>query len=161
MRQAKAAFQALPETMRTYLNDATELTVMEIVRFAKARVLASPSVRTRALYNAIGWTMNRNNGRGKAGVQSVSTTLKVNGQRLRVKGIVTAGKGGSASRAAGARITNPRRYAHLVEFGSRRQAPEPFMVPAAQDQKAPYLDRCRRAGKQTEQSLASIGGRTL
>lgn len=69
MREAKAAFQRLPEVFRERLADATEATAKEIARGAQVRVLSSPSVVTRALYNAIGWKMNRNNGRGAAGVQ--------------------------------------------------------------------------------------------
>src|SRR3954471_3099512 len=96
LREAKAAFQAVPEVFRNRLLAATETTLSEIVRAAKARVLASPSVRTRNLYNAIGYTITKTNGRGRAGIQNVTTTINVGGRKVRVKGIVKAGAGGSA-----------------------------------------------------------------
>lgn len=161
LREAKAAFQALPERMRVRLNAATETTLSEIVRHAKARILASPSVQTRALLNSIGFSFNPNNGRGQAGVANVTTSITVGGRRLRIRGVLTAGAGGSALRSAGARLVKPTRYAHMIEFGTRRQPAEPFMVPAAQTQERPYLDRALRAGQDVERDLATIGSRGL
>ena len=161
LREAKAAFQALPQITREALNVATRTTVSEIARLAKGRILASPSIRTRSLYNAIGFSMNEKNGRGKAGVQNVSTTFQIAGKRVRVKGIVKAGRGGSVLRSQGATVLRPTRYAHFIEFGSRHMPSEPFMLPAATAQKAPYLDRCIRAGKKIETDMAHIGSRNL
>ena len=79
LREAKAAFQALEPTFRENLADATETTVREVVRAAQNRLASSPSIHTRNLYNAVGWTMNRNNGRGRAGVQNVTTSINVGG----------------------------------------------------------------------------------
>ena len=160
MREAKAAFQALPEVVRDRMLDATETTVREIVRFAKGRLESSPSIRTRALYNHITWSVNKKNGRGRAGVATGTTTftsLPGVTKKVRIKGIVTAN-----SRAKkGYTVVQPRRYAHLVEFGSRHAPAEPFMVPAAESQQQPYLDRCRAAGKHVETDLANIGMRNL
>ena len=166
LREAKAAFQALPQITRDATNVATRTTVSEIARLAKGRILASPSLRTRALYNAIGFSMNEKNGRGRAGVQNVSTTIaqqagRVGKSTVRVRGIIVAGKGGSALKSKGAKVINPRRYAHLVEFGSRQMPAEPFMIPATASQKAPYLDRCIRAGKKIETDMRHIGSRNL
>ena len=159
LREAKAAFQALPERMRTHLNTATETTLSEIVRHAKGRIQANPSIETRTLLNSIAYTLNKNNGRGKAGVANLTTTITLNGRRFRLKGIIRAGRNGSALTSQGAKKINPRRYAHLVEFGSRNMRAEPFMIPAAQSQERPYLDRCRLAGKDVEKDLAAIGMR--
>lgn len=163
LREAKAAFQKMPEAFRDATNDATEMTVREIVRNAKARLMASPSIQTRNLYNHVGWSLNRKNGRGRAGVSSGSTVVAAQAGRMgratvRVKGIVTAGKGGGA---AGGKVDRPSRRAHLVEFGARHMPAEPFMIPAADGQKQPYLSRCVAAGKQAEQTLANIGSRNL
>lgn len=38
---------------------------------------------------------------------------------------------------------------------------EPFMIPATESQKAPYLDRCKRSGKTIEQDAAAIGMRNI
>ena len=131
LREAKAAFQRLPAITREAMNDATDLTLREIVRGARERLNASPSIQTRALYNNVGFSLNLNNGRGRAGIQR--------------------------SPAA--------RRAHFIEFGTRHMPAEPFMLPATEAQKAPYLDRCRKAGKVIEQQTAAIGmagaGRTL
>lgn len=139
LREAKAAFQALEPTFRENLADATETTVREIARAAQNRLQSSPSIETRNLYNAVGWTMNRNNGRGRAGILNV----------------VRAGKGGSASTSAGASVDAPRRRAHFVEFGTKHMKAEPFMTPAAASQEQPYLARCQAAGRKSEQDLAS------
>lgn len=166
LREAKAAFQAMPEIMRDNLNNATETTVREIVRLAKARLQASPSIRTRSLFNSIAWTLNRKSGRGRAGVTSGSTTgffaagTGVAGElkRRTIKGVVIAGKGGGA---IGGRLVRPSRYAHFVEFGTRHMPAEPFMIPAAEAEAQPYLQRCRAAGKNAEKDLAAIGMRNL
>lgn len=159
LREAKAAFQALEPTFREHMADATETTVREIARGAQARLRSSPSVQTRNLLNAVGWTMNRKNGRGRAGIQNVTTTINVGGKKIRVKGIITAGKDGSASHAAGARSDRPSRRAHFVEFGTRKMRAEPFMVPAAEAETPHYLARCKDAGKRAEKELAAIGSR--
>jgi HK97 gp10 family phage protein len=159
LREAKAAFQALEPTFREHMADATETTVREIARGAQARLRSSPSIQTRNLHNAVGWSMNRKNGRGRAGITNTTTTLNVGGRRIRVKGIITAGRGGSALKSAGARVDRPGRRAHFVEFGTRTMKAEPFMVPAAAAEKGPYLDRAKQAGKLAEKDLAAIGRR--
>ncbi len=161
LREAKAAFQALPELMRKGLLDATETTLSEIVRNAKGRIQSSPSIQTRTLLNHVGYTLNKNSGRGRAGVMSGSTTVTINGQRFRVKGQLRLGRNGSALTSQGARLMKPSRYAHLVEFGTRHQSAEPFMIPAAKSQERPYLDRVMRAGKEVEKDMAAIGMRAL
>lgn len=165
LRETQKAFSAMPEVMKENLVDeAIEPTVREVVRIARGKVQSSPSIRTRALLNAIGWTINRKKGIGKAGIQNVSTTVSSGSMGMtgkstvRVKGIVVAGKGGSALHRLGARLIKPSRYAHLVEFGSRFMDAEPFMLPAVESQEQPYLDRAVRAGKKTEKDLAAIGG---
>lgn len=160
LRELKAAFQKLPEITRDAMNDATETTVREIVRYAKGRILSSPSVRTRSLFNAIDWKMNYKNGHARAGVTSGSTTgffaagTGVAGElkKRKIKGFIV-----------GNRLIKPSRYAHLIEYGTRHFDAEPFMVPARDNQKQPHLDRCKHAGKTIERDMATVagGGRTL
>lgn len=151
LKEAKAAFQALEPTFRERLGAATETTVREIARAAQARLLASPSIQTRNLYNAVGWSYTPTNGRGRAGIQNVTTTIRVGTRRIRVKGIVTAGTG----------VDRPARRAHFVEFGTRHMRAEPFMVPAAESQTQPYLARVKAAGKQAEHDLARMNPHTI
>jgi hypothetical protein len=164
LREAKAAFQALPEAVRDRMLWATELTVREIARHAKAYLESSPSIRTRALYNHVAWSINKKNGRGKAGVTSGTSSANARPgvrKNVKVKGIVIPGKGGSALTSEGAKLIRPTRYAHLIELGTKKFQAEPFMVPATESQKDPYLDRCRTAGKEVEKDLAAIGMRNL
>lgn len=159
LKEAKAAFQALELVAREALLDATETTVREIARGAQARILSSPSVQTRQLLNHIDWRLTKSSGRGRVGVSSGETRMVVGGRKVKVKGIVVTGKGGSASHSAGAKLIRPSRYAHLVEFGSAHMRAEPFMLPSAEAQREPYLQRAIRAGKPIEQNLAAIGMR--
>jgi HK97 gp10 family phage protein len=161
LREAKAAFQALPEIVREAMLDATETTVREIARAAQARILSSPSVQTRSLHDHIAWSVTKTNGRGRVGVSAGQTRMVVNGRKLRVKGILIAGRGGSAKKSDGAKLINPSKYGPKVEFGTSRMPAEPFMVPAAEGQKQEYLNRCLRAGKTIETKAAAIGNRNL
>jgi HK97 gp10 family phage protein len=133
LREAKAAFQAMPEVFRDRLLQATETTASETVRDARARVLASPSVKTRRLYDAITYRVTQTNGRAKVGISNVAFPD--------TRGFVD----------------RPARRAHFIEFGTRRQPAEPFMLPAVEGQKPLYLQRCQAAGKEAERDLA--GGR--
>src|SRR6185503_2200762 len=156
LREAKAAFQAMPQVVRDRLNAATVTTISEIARHAKAHLLSSPSIRTRSLYNAVAFVMNEKNGRGKVGIANVTTTMSVGGKKVRVKGLIVAGKGGSALTSAGAKRIIPRQYATKVELGTRFMKAEPFMMPAVESQKQPYLERCQARGKDIEKDLSAI-----
>ena len=116
-REAKAAFQALPTVMRERLLVATETTLSEIVRHAKGRIQSNPSIRTRALLNAIHYTINKNNGRGRAGVSNGTTSITIGGRKFRIRGQLRLGRNGSALTSEGAALIRPSRYAHLVEYG--------------------------------------------
>ncbi|HYE85657.1 MAG TPA: HK97-gp10 family putative phage morphogenesis protein [Vicinamibacterales bacterium] len=140
---------------------AIETTVLEIARQAKSIVLASPSVQTRALHDHIAAKVIKTSGRGIVGVTAGSTTLRLGNRRVRVKGIVRAGEGGSALTSAGARIDRPSRRAHFVEFGTRKMPAEPFMIPAAERQQGPFLARCQAAGRTIERNVAAVGSRNL
>ena len=35
------------------------------------------------------------------------------------------------------------------------------MIPAAEGQKGPFLDRCKAAGRKVEQDMANVGARML
>lgn len=161
LREAKAAFQALPQIIRDNMLVATETTVREIARLAQARLIASPAIRTRALHDHVKWQVTKTSGRGRVGVAAGQTTIVIGGRRKRVKGVITAGRGGSASTAAGASRVVPSRYAHLVEFGTRHSKAEPFMMPAAHSQVQPHLQRCKAAGKGIERDMSKVGARTL
>lgn len=133
--ELQAALKKTPDVFRERLNDATETTVREIARQAQARLQASPSVRTRALLNAVTWRFSKSTGRGRVGIVSGSV----------------AGPDGKPDA--------PSKRAHFVEFGTVHMPAEPFMVPAADAQQQPYLDRCHRAGQLAERDLST--NRTL
>lgn len=159
LREAKAAFQALPAIVRDNLLHATTVTVQQIARGAQARLVASPSIQTRNLYNAVAWSVTKTNGRGRVGITSGQTVFSdlATRKRIRVKGIVMAGNAGGAS----GRVDRPSRRAHFIEFGTKHMPAEPFMMPAADAEKGPYLQRCVAAGKGIERDVAAIGLRNL
>ena len=158
LREAKAAFQALPQIVRDRLLVATEETLQQIVHHAQLRLAASPAIRTRALFNAMAYTLNKKSGRGKAGVANVTTSMMLGGKLRKIKGIIRAGRGGSALKSHGATIIKPARYAHFVERGTRHMKAEPFMGPASESQKAGYVARCLKARALIEHDVAVIGG---
>lgn len=161
MSAAKAAFQALPEIVRDRMLAATETTVREIARNAQAHLEASPSIETRSLYEHVAWSITKSNGRGRVGISTGTTTISVGGRNIKVKGIIKAGRGGSALKSAGARVIRPSYYAHFVEFGTVKMTPEPFMLPSAEAEKQPYLERCLAAGRYIESDVATIGSSAL
>lgn len=158
LREAKAAFQAMPDAARLRLLSATEMTVREIARGAKQRLQSSPSVRTRALLNHVVWTINKKNGRGRVGISAGSTTIRnpqmggIGRNTRKIKGIVVR------SARGGARLDMPSRRAHFVEFGTQEMKAEPFMIPATEAEQQPYLSRCKGIGRLLEQDVAKIGG---
>lgn len=167
LRSAKETFQRLPVAVRERVLDATETTTREIVRLAQAKILSSPSVQTRALHDHVQWTLRKSSGLGQAGISSGHTTITeaanfkagvIGGRKIKIKGILMAGKGGSASTSAGARLVMPSRYAHLVEFGTRKMAAEPFMTPAKEIQAPIHLARVSRAVRDGCSDVATVGG---
>ena len=159
MREAKARFQALPPFMQEKRIDVNSATAAAVVLGAKQRLLSSPSIQTRTLYDHVVWKINKNTGVATAGVTSGSTVVNVRPgvrKNVRVKGIVIAGRGGSALTSKGAKLIRPSRYAHLVEFGTVHFTAEPFQGPSAAAQVGPYLDRWRAAGRQLEREMAGL-----
>lgn len=163
LKEAQRAFARLPDVARETWNElAIEPTLKAIAQQAKQNLQASPSIRTGSLLRAIGWSLDRRTGQGKAGIERVSTTIAIPGRRrgVRVRGIVVPGRGGSALMSQGARVIRPGRYGHLVEFGhaGRRAArPEPFMRPAAASQESAFLARSRAVGPVLERRMAGGG----
>lgn len=164
MREAKAKFKALPVFMQEKRLSVNAATVAAVALGARQRLLASPSIQTRSLLNHVQWKITKTNGQALAGVTSGSTvqqvTVRVGNaavlKKIRSKGIIIAGRGGSALTSQGAKIIKPSRYAHLVEFGMSKAPAEPFMIPATNAQKEPHLQRWRAAGRELEREMAGI-----
>lgn len=155
LNAAKAAFKALPDIARDRMLAATETTVREIVRNAQARLERSPSIQTRNLFNHVAWSISKATGRGRVGISAGSTTISniATRTRVRIKGIVRQDSSGRQT------IDKPSRRAHFIEFGTRHMPAEPFMIPAAEGEKANYLDRAKRAGRDIERDMANVGSR--
>lgn len=159
LRAAKAKFQALPTFMQEKRIQVNSATAAAIVLGAKQHLIASPSIQTRSLLNHVQWSISKTNGQAKAGVTSGSTMIAFGHmggitKKIKVKGLIIAGKGGSALTSRGAKLIRPSRYAHLVEFGTVHFEAEAFMIPATNAQKEPHLQRWRAAGKQLERDMA-------
>lgn len=160
-REAKAKFQALPSFMQEQRIHVNSATAAAVALGARQRLIASPSIQTRSLLNHVAWKVSKTNGSATVGVTSGSTVLTFGHmgsvmKKIRVKGIVIAGRHGSASVARGARVIRPSRYAHLVEFGWEKAEAEGFMVPSTDAQKDLHLQRWRAAGKQLERDMAGL-----
>jgi hypothetical protein len=157
LRGAKAAFQALPQVAKDRFLHATTVTVKEIVRGAQARLEASPSIQTRNLYRHVASTVSKATGRGRVGISTGTTTISniALRKKVRVKGVIVQDSRGRQ------RIDRPSRRAHFIEFGTRRQEAEPFMLPAAEAEKDSYRARAVAAGKQIEADVAAVGARNL
>jgi HK97 gp10 family phage protein len=132
LREAKAAFKRLPAVVRERIGDATRITVAEIARGAASRV----PVRYGFLKRHIASTFSAQTGVGKVGITPGVERLPDSG-----------------------RVVNPATYAHFPELGTRRMPAEPFMLPAAEAEKAAYLERCKAAGRGIERDMAT--GRNL
>lgn len=158
---AQRVFQALPPFMQQMRIDVNSATAAAIAVGAKQRVVASPSVQTRSLLNHINWRVSTRSGVAYVGVSSGSTSIAVNGKKVRVKGIVVAGRGGSALRSKGATIIRPSRYAHLIEFGTVHAPAEPFMLPSVAHQRSAHLQRWQMAGRRLEREMAGLGANTI
>lgn len=163
-REAKAKFAALPPFMQQKRITVNSATAAAIVVGARQRLIASPSIQTRALYDHVNWKLNTKTGEARAGVTSGSTvqrmTVRVGNaavlKNVRTKGLVIAGRGGSALRSQGARFDRPSRRAHLIEFGWSHAEAEPFMIPSTDAQKDPHLQRWRAAGRELERDMAGM-----
>ena len=125
----RRAFKVLPDVVREALADATEETAERIRAGAVRRV----PVRYGFLRDAIAMRMNRRTGMAKVGIEKVTRTSP-----------------------DGAK-TEPRRYAHLVEFGSEHNGAQPFMIPSAEEQRSPYLQRAKAAGTVIERDMSRVG----
>lgn len=164
LKEAKARFAALPPIMQQKRLDVNAATAQAVVLGAKQNLISSPSVDTRSLLDHVKWKINKNSGIATVGVSSGSTTVNVRPgvrKNVRVKGILIAGRGGSALKSKGAKLIRPSRYAHLVEFGTVDFEAEPFMKPATAAQTQPHLQRWRAAGRQLEREVAMTGATSL
>ena len=139
----KRAFRAAGPEFKARANDATEATVYAVERRATQNV----SVDTGTLRSFIGSTFSKRTGFGRVGVRSGRVAI--------------AGVGGSALTSRGARLIEPKKYAHMVEFGTSKMSARPFMLPAAEGERSNYATRMRDAGRQAEQALSNIGSRFL
>ena len=133
LAQAKRAFKALPDIAREALADATEETVIQIRAGAVRRV----PVLYGFLRDHILSKMSRRTGVGRVGIAS-----------------------GTAVRPDGT-VVSPSTYGHFAEFGTVHHGAQPFMIPAAEEQRNPYLQRAKASGRAIENDMAAIGQRNL
>lgn len=133
MPAVRAAFKALPDIAKDALNDATEETAERIRAGAVQRV----PVRYGFLSRFIAMRMSRKSGIARVGVLS---------------GNVTTPSG---------QVVSPSNYGHFSEFGTVNEEARPFMLPAAEEQRGPYLSRAKATGPKIERDMSAIGGGRL
>jgi hypothetical protein len=137
LSEMRAAFKRAPEVTRLRLGEAVEQTAFAVLQRAKALV----RVRSGSLKSALNYAFNDKTGEAKVGVERDPL-------------------GGSG----GAGVAMPSKYAHLVEFGHEGPHPaaaHPFMLPSAEAEREPYLQRCHAAGQAIERDLSTVGGSFL
>lgn len=135
--EARKVFQALPEQTREALLVATEETVGAVKLSAIQRV----PVRYGPLRDHIATTFSKRSGFGRVGIRSGTMT-------------VADGEGEP-------RTVNPANYGRLVHDGTANTEEQPFMLNAAESQRAPYAQRLKAAGRRLEQRYGNGGGRFL
>lgn len=139
LRQARKAFKDIPVVTKDELNGATNETGEALLERARANLRPGHGVRFGHLRRALGLSRA-----GRFGVARV-------GIRRGFDVMIQEGVGK-------AKLYEPTRVGHLVEFGHGGPHPAPaypFMIPAAESQRDPYLQRCRDAGRRIEQIMAS------
>lgn len=142
LKDVVAAFQRAPAVVQDRLGTgATQPTAFSLLQRAKARV----RVRYGFLKQALDYTYHAKTGEARVGIRR--------GARFPIPG--TRRFSGQSDMAM------PSKYGHLVEFGHGRVKAYPFMIPSAEQERDPYLARCRAAGRQIERDLATVGGRFL
>lgn len=139
----KRAFRQAPDTFKQQCNEATEATVYAVERRAQQNVPAD----TGTLRQHIASSFSKRTGFGKVGIKPGRVAI--------------AGRGGSALTRHGARVLEPKKYAHFVEFGTSNMAAQPFMLPAAEGERSAYAQRLKNAGRAAERELSGLGGRFL
>jgi hypothetical protein len=160
LKEAIAAFKRLPQVSQDLLNKATEETARAIWTRARRNVPIRHSqiqgYLGGALRNAIDFDVNKKTGIGMVGL--TRATRWVSGGRGKPKvfagsKVFVLGKGGTAK---GGKVIMPSKYGHLVEFGHggpHAARPRPFMIPAAEAERANYLRRCQDMGVELERKM--------
>src|SRR5205823_13476201 len=132
MNTVVAAFKKLPDVAKLRMGEATDKTAFALLQRARARV----GVRTGNLKAKLNYSFSASTGVAKVGIEPGTVGIP--------------GAGGSARTSKGARVETPSKIGHLDEFGHagpHPAGPHPFMIPAAEAEREPYLQRCRDAGK--------------
>jgi HK97 gp10 family phage protein len=118
------------KTARAALRKAMEPVLAEAQRLVKKR--------TGLLYDALAITTRGYNGKGAITGAIATAGLMIRSVKGGIKGVLPHGTHNVRGRAP-----DPRRYWHLVEFGTSRTSPKPFIRPAFDGQLDAMLDRLR------------------
>jgi len=151
----KATLAAMPDLVRSAFGDAIRVTASEMVRSAKSRV----PVRTGTLRDHIDFSFSPTYARAKVGITPGTVVVRDNVRLSFKKNQISARA--QAWRDRGYRVLRASHYAHMVEFGTVRMSPRPFMGPSFRAQQPLLESRMRSAQKVTIDSLANIGSRFL
>lgn len=136
MAEAKKAFKALPQETKDAMWAATDETADRLLYGAKSRLRPGHGYRTGELKKALVVSKSKVTGFAKVGLKRESVVITINGKQYRHR---------------------PSAIGHLVEFGHGGKspaAPHPFMIPAAEEQRAPYAQRLKAQGKVLERAMS-------
>lgn len=142
LSQAKAVFRRLPaETQQVYTDVAIAPTAEAIVTVAQSRLFPGHGFRTGQLKKSLGAVVDPKTGSARVGIRLGFNILAVGRTRS-----------GFSHR--------PTKIGHLVEFGhggKHKAEATPFMVPAANGQRTPFLLRAKNAGRVLENRMVEVG----
>ncbi len=153
IREARQAFASIEPTMKDRLNDATE----ETARVVQFQAVQRVRRRFGILAAHIMMSMSRKTGVARVGIGPREAVTLPRGAGSR-----STTHGGREVTVLGREL--PTKIAHLIEFGHGGPHPAPayeFMIPAAEGERANYLQRCRAAGAEAERTIAATGGGLL
>lgn len=129
LKQTRAAFRRVHPVMQRHLNGATRLTAIRVLQAAQRRV----QIRYGFLNEALGTSFSKKTGVAKVGIDRKAEFVTPAGKKAK-----------------------PSKYGHLVEFGTTHSRAFPFMLISAEEQREPYLQRSRAAGKSAEAEMAAL-----
>lgn len=133
-------FKRLPDDLKSELRVAVGDTATEVANDAKRR--AASHVLTGALVDHIDSKVFGPTGIGIVGIRKGAETV--------------SGSGGSALTSKGAKLIRPSKYAHLLEFGSKRQRAYPFMIPAAENNRSRFAKAVNAAAKRAAERIEPV-----
>lgn len=145
IKQARENFMRLHPVCQEHAATATR----DSAAYMRDNARLLVPVRFGALKKAIGFAFDKRSGLAFVGIQT-GPSFAVGGRTVSLSKATTRARALSAA----VQVLHPRRYGHLVEFGTSRTRAKPFMVPAAARTKPIFERNMRGIGPKVERDLS-------